>query len=464
MKKIRLFSLFTLMVMLALVLLVGCAKNDKVSSICLKDHDAETVIEMGIGNFEYESYTLVVTYESGKTEELTLTEEMITEADLFKFYQEGEHDITLSYEKCSYVFKVSVKRLTFSDLSLPQNNVFVYDGKPHAVEVEGDMPANAVVTYIGGNSFTNAGTYDVKAVVSCEGYVTVRLSTTVTIERAKFDMSGVTFESKEFVYDGNAHSIEISGTLPEGVAEPTYFIDEMQTSSATNAGEYKVIAKFSNKNTNYEAIPDMEATLTITQAEYVIEGVEILFKNEDGKVIDGKLKVYDGNAVTFDINDYSKLSDKISVAFSVCDAEGTEISTSNINTGILNAGVYTAKAEFVLADSKNYKPIDPIACEFEVEKANYDMTGVHFDNDVVISDGNGHSLFVILPNDHDIKSTDITYEYYLDGELLSDSEGNPVQSVTETGEYSVKAIFAVQDQNYEQIEDMIATLRIEEGN
>ena len=464
MKKIRLFSLFTLMVMLALVLLVGCAKNDKVSSICLKDHDAETVIEMGIGNFEYESYTLVVTYESGKTEELTLTEEMITEADLFKFYQEGEHDITLSYEKCSYVFKVSVKRLTFSDLSLPQNNVFVYDGKPHAVEVEGDMPANAVVTYIGGNSFTNAGTYDVKAVVSCEGYVTVRLSTTVTIERAKFDMSGVTFESKEFVYDGNAHSIEISGTLPEGVAEPTYFIDEMQTSSATDAGEYKVIAKFSNKNTNYEAIPDMEATLTITQAEYVIEGVEILFKNEDGKVIDGKWKVYDGSAVTFDINDYSKISDKISVAFSVCDAEGTEISTSNINTGILNAGVYTAKAEFVLADSKNYKPIDPIVCEFEVEKANYDMTGVHFDNDVVISDGNGHSLFVILPNDHDIKSTDITYEYYLDGELLSDSEGNPVQSVTETGEYSVKAIFAVQDQNYEQIEDMIATLRIEEGN
>ena len=464
MKKIRLFSLFTLMVMLALVLLVGCAKNDKVSSICLKYHDAETVIEMGIGNFEYESYTLVVTYESGKTEELTLTEEMITEADLFKFYQEGEHDITLSYEKCSYVFKVSVKRLTFSDLSLPQNNVFVYDGKPHAVEVEGDMPANAVVTYIGGNSFTNAGTYDVKAVVSCEGYVTVRLSTTVTIERAKFDMSGVTFESKEFVYDGNAHSIEISGTLPEGVAEPTYFIDEMQTSSATDAGEYKVIAKFSNKNTNYEAIPDMEATLTITQAEYVIEGVEILFKNEDGKVIDGKLKVYDGSAVTFDINDYSKISDKISVAFSVCDAEGTEISTSNINTGILNAGVYTAKAEFVLADSKNYKPIDPIVCEFEVEKANYDMTGVHFDNDVVISDGNGHSLFVILPNDHDIKSTDITYEYYLDGELLSDSEGNPVQSVTETGEYSVKAIFAVQDQNYEQIEDMIATLRIEEGN
>ena len=464
MKKARLFLLFAITVIVALALFVGCEKADKVSSVYLKGHSAEKVIEMEMGNFEYGAHTLVVSYESGKVKEVALTEQMIADADLFKFYQEGEHDITVSYEKCSYVFKVAVKRSTFEELSLPQNNVFVYDGKPHSVEVEGDLPANAVVNYIGGNSFTNAGTYDVNAVVTCEGYVTVRLATTVTIERAQFDMSGVTFESKEFVYDGSAHSIEISGTLPEGVAEPTYFIDEMQTSSATNAGEYKVIAKFSNKNTNYEAIPDMEATLTITQAEYVIEGVEILFKNEDGKVIDGKLKVYDGSSVTFDINDYSKLSDKISVAFSVCDAEGTEISTSNINTGILNAGVYTAKAEFVLADSKNYKPIDPIVCEFEVEKANYDMTGVHFDNDVVIRDGNGHSIFVVLPNDHDIKSTDITYEYYLDGELLSDSEGNPVQSVTETGEYSVKAIFAVQDQNYEQIEDMIATLRIEEGN
>lgn len=464
MKKTRLFLLFAIMVIFALALFVGCKETDTVSSVCLKGHTAEKVIEMEIGNFEYGAHTLIVSYESGKVNEIALTEQMIAEADIFKFYQEGEHDITVLYEKCSYVFKVSVKRSTFEGLSLPQNNVFVYDGKPHSVEVEGDLPANAVVNYIGGNSFTNAGTYDVNAVVSCDGYVTVRLATTVTIERAQFDMSGVTFESKEFVYDGSEHSIEISGSLPDGVPEPTYFIDEHQTSSATDAGEYKVIAKFANKNTNYEAIPDMEAMLTITQAEYIIDGVEILFKNEHGKVIDGKMKVYDGFAVTFDINDYSKLSDKFSIAFSVCDAEGSEISTSNTNTGILNAGAYIAKAEFVLNDSKNYKPIDPIVCEFEVEKANYDMTGVHFDNDVVIHDGNGHSLFVILPIDHDIESTDITYEYYLDGELLSDSEGNPVQSVSEAGEYSVRAIFTVQNPNYEQIEDMFATLRIEEGN
>ena len=220
-----------------------------------------------MGNFEYDAHTLVVTYESGKVKEVTLTEQMIAEADLFKFYQEGEHDITVSYEKCSYVFKVAVKRSTFEELSLPQNNVFVYDGKPHSVEVEGDLPANAVVNYIGGNSFTNAGTYDVTAVVSCDGYVTARLSTTVKIDRAKYDMSGVSFDAKEFVYDGQSHSVEISGTLPSGVSKPTYTISEKVTSSAVDVGVYTVRASFVNNNPNYEPIPDMTTTLKILPAE-----------------------------------------------------------------------------------------------------------------------------------------------------------------------------------------------------
>ena len=104
------------------------------------------------------------------------------------------------------------------------------------------------------------------------------------------------------------------------------------------------------------------------------------------------------------------------------------------------------------------------AIDLGVDAFEFDVWLAKDKTPVVIHDGNGHSLFVILPIDHDIESTDITYEYYLDGELLSDSEGNPVQSVSEAGEYSVRAIFTVQNPNYEQIEDMFATLRIEEGN
>jgi hypothetical protein len=463
MKKARWFTLLTIITILSVFVLSGCdEKEDKVSSVSLKDHDPGNAVEIALGELDYSQYTVVVSYESGNSEEVALSEEMIAEADIFKLYQVGEHDITISYAEQKYTFKVSVKRATFGDLSFPENNVFTYDGKPHTVEVDGEIPANAVITYIGGNSFVNAGTYDVIAVVFCEGYVTEKLSTTVKIERAKYDMSGVKFEGKEVVYDGTAHSVAISGTLPEGVSSPTYTINEKTTSSATDVGEYTVKAKFANDNPNYEAIPEMEATLKITPAEYTVKGVDIVFRDGNGNTLSDASKIYDGKNITFDLNDYAKLSKKISVSFSVCDKDGNVISTSNKNTEIVNAGVYTVKAEFTLEDSKNYKPIDPIIRTFEVLKADYPpVENIDFISSQTTYDGKEHSIAIEgqLPN-----GVTVSYEYYLDGVLIVDGEGNPVQAVVNAGRYTVKAVFSHTDANRKEIEPVSAALRIEQGN
>jgi hypothetical protein len=439
-------------------LLTGCSKDNKISSVYIKDYSEGAVIEMPVGKFDFSAYTLVVAYESGETNEITLTEEMIQEADLFKFYQAGEHDITVTYGKHKCIFRVSVKRSVFGELTLPKDNVFTYDGEAHTVEVQGDMPANAVVTYPGGNSFINAGTYDVVAIVSCEGYVTERLSTTVKIERAKHDMSSITFEGKELVYDGKAHSLSISGTLPKGVSSPTYYINEKVTSSATDVGEYVVTARFANKDPNYEPIPDMVATLKIAPAEYSVSGVEVVFKDADGSIISDNAKIYDGTSVSFEISGYDKISNRISIAYSVYDAEGKKISTSNRITGITNAGIYTVKVEFILADSKNYKPVDPVIREFEVEKADYNLNSdVYLDSDTLEYDGAPHSLEIDgnLP-----AGVSVSYEYYLDDTLLLDSYGSPVKAVTDVGRYTVKAIFSHGDSNYKDITPITASLYI----
>lgn len=458
MKKIRLFTLLALILTFALTVLVGCSNDAKVSSIALKDHTLDTVIEMAAGNFDYDSYKLVVSYDDGRKEEIKLSEQMIAEEDLFKFYQVGDHEIDILHSGKTYTFKISVKRSTFGEISFPKDLVFTYDGTPHVVEVEGNIPANAVVTYTGGNSFTNAGTYGVTAIVSCDGYVTEKLSTTVKIEKAKYDMSKVTFEPREFVYDGVAHSVEISGELPQGVSKPTYVINEKITSSATDAGEYTVTARFSNNSPNYEPIPDMTTTLTITPAEYTLKGVDLVFKNGKNKVIDGSVKTYDGLEVTFDLNDYNKLANKVSVIFSVYRGEEMElISFSNKETNIINAGTYTVKAEFVLSDSKNYKPIDPIIQEFVVEKADYPaFDNVQFMSDEFSHDGNLHSLNItgILP-----EGVTVSYEYYLNGTLVT-SDGDPVQAVSAVGRYTVRAIFTLASENYNPIEPMEALLVI----
>ena len=463
MKKIRRFTVLALIVILSLLVLSGCRKKeDQVTSVALKDHDPGTAIEFAVGDFDCDQYTVVVSYESGSTEELTLTEEMIAEADLFKLYQIGDHEITICYENQEYTFPISVKRASFGTLTFPENNVFTYDGKAHTVEVDGNIPANAIVTYPGGNSFVNAGTYDVTAIVSCEGYVTARLTTTVQIQRAKYDMSGVRFEGKEVVYDGTAHSVTISGTLPQGVSSPVYTINEKMTSSATDVGEYTVKATFVNDNPNYEAIPEMQATLKITPAEYTVKGVDLVFHHEDGNLINGATKIYDGKGVTFDLNDYNKLSKKVSVAFSVYDKDGTLISTSNKNTGILNAGVYTVKVEFLLKDGKNYLPIDPLVRTFEVLKAEYPSIdeSVQFVSSQATYDGKEHSLAIegLLPDD-----VTVSYEYYLEGVLVVDGEGKPAQSVVDAGRYTVKAVLSHTDVNRKEIVPLSATLQVEKA-
>lgn len=458
MKKARLFTLFTAIVIFTLLLLGGCEQKETIESISIKDYDPSTTIETVVGEFNYEAYTLVVTYDSGRTEEIPLTAEMIVEADSFKFYQIGEHEIAVSYAKATCTLKVSIKRSTFGEISFPENNVFTYDGKEHTVEVQGDIPANAVVTYTGGNTFINAGSYDVTAIVSCEGYVTAKLSTTVKIERAKYDMSSIRFDAKEVVYDGQPHSIEISGTLPEGVSAPTYTINGQTSTGAIDVDEYTVTATFANNNPNYEPIPSMQTTLKITPAEYLLEDIDIVFKREDGQVIDGAVKTYDRSSVVFDLNDYSKLSNNVSVSFSVYDQSGKLISSSNKNTNIINVGVYTVKAEFTFADSKNYYPIEPIVSIFEVIHAEYKISDISFNSNYFKYDGTERSVVIDgkLP-----AGVSVSYEYYLDDTLLVDAEGKPVQSVTDAGEYTVKAIFSVADINFGQISPLTAKLKID---
>ena len=278
MKKTSLLLICALIALLVCLASVGCSQQERISSISLKGYDPNTAIEIPIGVFDYSAYTVEVTYNTGRTEEVPLTEEMIVEADVLKIYREGTHDIGMLYGGVGFTFRISVKRGTFGELRFPENNVFVYDGKAHSVEVEGDVPANAIVTYPEGNTFVNAGTYDVRAVVTCEGYVTQTLSTTVKVERANYDMSGIRFTSKEVVYNGKPHTIAISGTVPEGVSAPTYYVDENKTSSAVDAGTYKIKAVFETQNSNYNVIPPMEATLKILPAQLDLSAVDLIFK------------------------------------------------------------------------------------------------------------------------------------------------------------------------------------------
>ncbi len=135
--------------------------------------------------------------------------------------------------------------LEFTEIAFDDKTV-VYDGHEHEIVLTGTLPEGADVKYTG-NKGINAGTYDAQAVISNDGYNTLTLTAELVIEKA--DFTGITLEDKRIRYDGEAHSIEISGVLPEG-AEVKY-----TGNSVTEAGTHIVKAEISGANYN---------TLTLT--------------------------------------------------------------------------------------------------------------------------------------------------------------------------------------------------------
>ena len=147
----------------------------------------------------------------------------------------------------------------------------VYDGSPVAegvdFTVEGADGVTLPYSYktVGGDDFTadlptNAGEYTVSACALNGEKQFISVLFDITIAKATYDMSGITFEDGSFTYDGQAHSLAIAGNLPYGVS--VNYINNAQV----NAGEHTVTAKFTGDYTNYNTIDDMTAKLTIAKA------------------------------------------------------------------------------------------------------------------------------------------------------------------------------------------------------
>lgn len=85
----------------------------------------------------------------------------------------------------------------------------------------------------------------------------------------KTDITGITFENKTVEYDGNSHSIEITGNLPEGVTV------SYTNNGQTEVGQYSIIATFTDSTGKYNVPNPMSAILTIEGSKVVENSVKI---------------------------------------------------------------------------------------------------------------------------------------------------------------------------------------------
>jgi len=215
-----------------------------------------------------------------------------------------------NYEDLTLNATLTINAKSFSGISFANSSVD-YDGNPHKLEIVGTLPEGANVNYsssetpLHDNEATDAGVYHIAAELTKENYQTLTLNATLTIGKIPF--GNVTFENRSFEYDGNAHSITITGNVPAG-ATVTYSSEDTPNKDnyATDVGEYSIRAAIKEKNHN-DLVLDAVLNITASDAErfMIPNGNNLFFQNA---IDDDKLYVADlsSNELTKISNDRAR--------------------------------------------------------------------------------------------------------------------------------------------------------------
>ena len=401
-----------------------------------------------------------------------------------------------NYEKpevaaCHWVIEKSP--LDLSNISWDYEKPFVYDGSEKRVFVN-EVPAGARVEY--SNAWASqAGTYVAAAEIIPDDDANLlkgRLENlTWRIERGDYDMSHAYWDyEKPFIYDGGEHRVIVRG-LPEGV------IAHYRGNTAINSGDYKASVTFTVADEHNYNIPEMEdIEWSIAKADYDMSAAAW---NYDGELTytgslqevtlrglpEGVRAVYSGNTamntgsyeatadlIPYDPDNYNKpyvggCSWRIIKADYEMSAVRWDYNTSKrFNGSVQNVllehlplgvsaiyygneardvGRYTASAELMVSDPANYNIPSVSDCDWEIVRAEYDLSMASWDYSEGMFTYDGSAKSVKMRNLPE--GLDVSYM------------GN---TGTQAGDYLATATFETTDMNFETPDSISIPWRIEQ--
>ena len=307
---------------------------------------------------------------------------------------------------------------------------------------------------------------------------------TINVEQGEYDMSKVSFANKQVTYDGSAKSIAITGTLPDNGITVTYEYKDasgnvVAASDVKAVGIYTVTAKFGHSNSNYKAVPDMTATLEITDKKvYDTSGattdVSGATKGGDGKytatftpggkvtfVAGGDIKDAEGNVVS-GITRTIKYEKK--------DASGNWITVTADD--ITDAGEYRITIEYSGEDGE-YAEISDEVIDLVIDQAEIPDEEIRFTGDGAESeDGLKFSIeaggevpeFAIdpdtLPAGVNVTGVTVTYEKKDENGNWQPFNGTP----SDVGEYRARLEVEHDNPNYKDFGPLYAELEVKKAS
>jgi len=293
---------------------------------------------------------------------------------------------------------VTVTAAPQQGIRLPDLTV-TYDGKPHSLSVEG-LPADATVSYIN-NSWVNAGSYTVKALVSRPNHADITLTGTLYINKA---IAAITAKAEqEYVFDGTAKVVVAALNHNEAA------LDYLPQHAFTDVGTYNVAIVVAETANYHAAIAKVK--------------LRILPAEQSGPFMVDQSVTYDGQPHGLSVGGLSTDAD---VAYTI---NGT---TGNRAT---DAGVYEVVA---VVSRPNYVD-EVLSAMLTIDRAEAFLFGD--ENQVHPYDGTAKSLAVVLNHEEAVPT-------YI-----------PQRSFTDAGTHTI-TVSAPQTLNYRAVSKTF-TLRID---
>lgn len=158
----------------------------------------------------------------------------------------------LTIEKCTSVISAE-KNQVFYTYNNDARPLYSLNNEEQSVTVavkKGNMTSSV-------NELYKVGTYTVELKAEKSTYYKESNVVSIQVEVKESQFNGVSFSSKEVTYDGNEHSVTLTGTLPDSYSV-TY-----KDNAKTEAGLYYSVAKI--KNASDEVVEEHHAILNIKQ-------------------------------------------------------------------------------------------------------------------------------------------------------------------------------------------------------
>ncbi|NCA66780.1 MAG: hypothetical protein EOM87_01805 [Clostridia bacterium] len=398
-------ALLILLIIIA-VFITACKTTDNAVVVNIAVESNADTVEAGA--FNINDYVLNVTYADGNVRTMTLKQDMLDAGELAGLNTPGVHRLTVNINGVTTIITVTITKKHFSSVKF-EDKIFLYDGEEKSLSLTG-LPEGAEVVFDTERiAYTEKGSYTVTATVSLEGYITEDFTATLYITDQIYGGSAICFEDVTAVYDGTEKSVAVIGA-PKGsiVSYDVY-------NRYVHPGIYNITVTVTMEGENDWT---KTAALTILKADYDISALCWVCDWATEEL------VYDGTAHNVSLEGVP---------------EGV-IATVDGNTGTAAAG-YIATAEFVY-DAVNYNELSIEPYSWTINKADYDMSGVHYYNSTLVYDKTEHSLLLtgILPDGVEAVYSDNT--------------------LTEVGYTAATASFGYDYENYNPIDNLTATLTI----